>query len=182
MTEQRVSFRYARAILEAAVQEGVADKIFGDFFVIHKILNESKELRAITSSPVLQHHRKEKIYDELFKDRISPLAMSFIHFLLDKKRGELIRDVIAQYELQYNLMNNKLPVEIFTSIALPDELKAKIVKELADWTKKTILPEFKVQQDLKGGIMIKVDDWVYDATFKNQLESLYKTLAESGAI
>ena len=180
MTEQRVSFRYARAILETAVQEKVSDKIFGDFLVVNDILADSRELRVLTSSPVLQHWKKKEVYQAVFEGRISTLTLNFLMFLLDKKRGDLIPSIIAQYVIQYNIMNNKLPVEIYSAIELNDNIKQKIVNELEDWTQKTILPDFKLQPELKGGMMIKVDDWVYDASLKNQLEILYKKLADEG--
>jgi len=181
MFEQRVSFRYARAIIETAVQEGVADTLYLDFSFIHKVLNDNRELRTIIASPVLQHWKKKGLIKEIFQEKISVLSLDFLLFLLDKKRGELILSIISQFEIQYNILNNKLPVEIFSAIGLTDEIKNKIIKEMSEITHKTILPEYKVQPELIGGLMVKVDDWVFDATFKNQLAILFKKLSDDAS-
>jgi F-type H+-transporting ATPase subunit delta len=179
MTEQRVSSRYARAILQSAIQEGNSDKIYEDFQDVFKVVNESNELRTLTASPVFQIWKKKKIYEEIFKDHVSDLTFKFIIMLLDKRRGELILSIIKQYESQYNKLNNRLTVDIFTAIEPTEEIKNKITNALTEWTKKVILPQFTVKADLKGGIIIKISDWVFDASIKHQLELLYKELVNT---
>ncbi len=178
MTEQRVSSRYARALLDTAVAENVADKIFEDFRIVNTVLEESHELRVFTSSPVIQHWRKKGVYKEIFEGNISTLTMAFLTFLLDKKRGELIRSIIVQYDDQYNRMMNRLPVEFTSALGLNDDLKKKLSEKIAEVTKKEVLPKYKTDPALQGGVLVRIDDVVYDSSILHQLELLYKKLAE----
>jgi F-type H+-transporting ATPase subunit delta len=178
MLEYKVSYRYAKALIDTAVKQGVADQIFEDFKKVDETYNMSRELRSLTKSPVFQQWRKKKIYNEIFtQEKISPLTLNFLIMLIDKRRGELIPSIIAQYIAQYNIRNNKLVVEIQTAIEPSEEIKDKLINRLADMFKKTILPKYSVNKDLKSGLLIKIDDWVFDATLKNQLNILYKELA-----
>jgi len=179
MTEQRVSSRYARALLETAIEGKVSDIIFEDFIIVDTTIRNSHELRVFTASPVVQHWLKIKVFNEVFEGKISKLTMTFLKFLLDKKRGELIQSIIVQYEDQYNRLNNKLPVEFESSLALNNEIKKNLIEKVANITQKEIIPEFKVDESLKGGVMVRIDDKVYDATIKHQLELLFKTLVKN---
>src|SRR3972149_2902290 len=106
MMEHRVSFRYARALLDSAKKEGVTDIIFNEFQQVKRTFEMSRELRQLAASPVIQILRKKKILDMIFKEiKISDLTLSFIIFLIDKRRGNLILSIISEYELQYNLLN-----------------------------------------------------------------------------
>lgn len=182
MIEQRVSFRYARALLETAVEGKVADQIHSDFSIIDSTLHESHEFRVFTASPVIQHWRKKQVYTDVFKDKISPLTMNFLLFLLDKKRGELIRSIIYQYEVQYNVINNRIPVEFVSVVELTDELKKGLESKVAEVTKKTVLPSYSIKQELLGGMLIKIDDKVFDSSISHQLELLHKKLVDVGQI
>jgi F-type H+-transporting ATPase subunit delta len=178
MNEQRVSSRYARALLETAREEGLSDKILADLEDVRNTINQSHELRAMTLSPVIQFWRKKKIYQELFESRLHKLTLNFIMLLTEKNRENLIPDICFQYEAQYNELNNILPIEIDSAVELPEKIKEKIVDKIGKRTNKKIIPDYKIDTALKGGVLIKINDWVYDASVKNQLEILFKKLAD----
>jgi F-type H+-transporting ATPase subunit delta len=161
MTEYRVSTRYARALLETAVKGGFEDIIYTDFLKVREVFGLSDELFSFVSSPVF--------------------PMDFLQLLIDKRRGGLIKSIIIQYENQYNVIKKRLPVEIESAIDLSDPIKATLLAKITDYSKQTVLPEYKVNTDLKGGLRLRIGDWVFDASIKNQLEVLYKKLAEGQA-
>ena len=176
MFEQRVSGRYARSLLTAAKAEGLEDIVYEDMQYINAVVDQCKEMKAMTLSPTIQHWRKKNAFEEVFKGKINKLTLEFL-FLLTKKKRELIIDsIIYQYERQYNTLKNRQEAEIFSALELSDDLRNDIVKRLSEMTKKTILPEYIVEPSIKGGLMVKIGDWVYDASIKNQLENLHDSL------
>jgi F-type H+-transporting ATPase subunit delta len=178
MLEYKVSYRYAKALIETAVKQGVSDQIFEDFKKVDETYKMSRELRSLTVSPVFQQWRKKKIYNEVFsQEKISQLTLNFLIMLIDKRRGELIPSIVAQYIVQYNILNNKLVVEIQSAVELTDDLKNKIISRLTEWSNKTILPNYIINKSLKSGLLVRIDDWVFDASLRNQLNILYKELA-----
>ena len=179
MREHRVSFRYAKALLDSAQKEGVADTIFEDFQKVKMTFEMSDELQSLAASPVFQLWRKKKIFEEIFKEEsISKMTMDFLLLLVDKRRGSLILSIISEYETQYNIANKRLPISVYSAIDLDDNSKDSIIKKVSENTQMTILPEYFVDEKLKGGIVIRIRDWVYDASIKNQLKLLHKKLAE----
>lgn len=179
MTEQRVSFRYAKALLETATKGLVAETIFNDFQKVALTMELSRELRVFTASPVVQQWKKKKIFTEVFNEvKISELTLTFLILLIDKRRGNLILDIIKQYEIQYNRLMNKLSVIITSAVELSDEIKQRIIDRLSLITGKQILADFKTNIDIQGGIIVRIDDWVFDASVKNQLSNLFKQLSE----
>ena len=179
MTEQRVSSRYARALLDTALQVGIAESVFEDFKKVRASLDASREFKSITASPVFQLWRKKKIYKELFAEiKISDLTLNFLLLLIDKRRGVLISSIVEEYQKQFEILENRLQVEITSAIELTEEIKSKLIDKLSEWTHKTILSTYKIEPSIKGGLIVKIDDWVYDASIKNQLEILYTLLSE----
>lgn len=177
MTEQKVSHRYALALLETAKLEGLVENIYKDLKFIRHTIEQSKDLKNLTFSPVIPYWRKKKIYEAIFSDKLNPLTFKFIDLLTDKRREKLLPDICYQYEVLYDTLNNILPVEIESAIELSEEIKNKITKKIEKNTNKKVIPDFKINKFIKGGLLVKIQDWVYDASLKNQLEILFKKLS-----
>jgi F-type H+-transporting ATPase subunit delta len=179
MNEQKVSHRYARALFDIAQSEGLIEEVYKDFQTISSALGASRELVALTKNPVFQQWRKKKIYKEIFGDKkVSDLSLNFLILLLDKRRGELIPNIVEQYKIIYNLFNKIQPLTVFSAIELTPEMQSSITKKLDEKTQMHTQPVFKVDPAVKGGIMVRIGDWVFDGTIRNQLVDLYKQLAE----
>jgi F-type H+-transporting ATPase subunit delta len=177
MKEHRVSYRYARALIESSKEKGLADKIYEDFQKIKFTFEISRELRQLAASPVFQLLRKKKIIEEIFnEEKISKMTMDFLMLLIEKRRGNLILSIISEFEEQYNIMNNLLPIKVYSAIELNDEIKKEVVNKVTERTKMQVIPNYFTDPSLKGGILVRIGDWVFDASLKNQLKNLHKSL------
>lgn len=177
MTEYKVSNRYARALLETAREEKVLDEVFSDFKTIDDVVSQSRELQVFIKSPIVQFWKKKKVFTELFGPFVSKLTMSFILLLANKRREALLLSIMEQFITQYNVLKNRLPVKIFSAVELNEDVRKKVVMKLESTTGKTVLPDFQLDESIKGGIVVRIDDWVFDASVRNQLEVLFKKLA-----
>ncbi len=179
MSEQKVSLRYAKAIIETAEAEKLTDLLYKDLIFVRGICESSHELKVFIKSPVVHEKKKDRIIDEICKGKIDPITLNFLKFMITKGRGELILDVIEQYENLYFKLNNKIRVDITSAVELNEELKNEIIKKIAENTKQTVLPDFNIKKDIKGGLLVKIHDWVFDATLKSQLQQLYNRLSSN---
>jgi len=179
MAEQKVSYRYAKAILDTAKSEGQEERVYEDFRLVNLILKYVPELMSIAKKPLISSLRKKKLYNEIFSEKVSQLTLNFFLFLVDKDRDYLIPSIIKQYERLYFELKNILPVEIFLARDFDDELKNKLVKKLEETTGKKVIPRFIIDPKIIGGFKIKIEDWVFDTTLKNKLDSLYQELVSN---
>ncbi|HRP02031.1 MAG TPA: ATP synthase F1 subunit delta [Candidatus Kapabacteria bacterium] len=176
MTEKKVSIRYAKAIFEVAKEREILERCYNDMVFVKNIINSHRELRVILKSPVINKIKKKAILDNLFKQQIHEMTFNFFDLLTDKQREALIVDVIDQYiELYYNEMKIQI-VDITSANELTDTLKQKITAKLTEITGKTIKPNYSINTDIKGGLLLKMDNWVYDATIARQLHLLKEQL------
>jgi F-type H+-transporting ATPase subunit delta len=179
MTEKRVSSRYAKAIIETANAANLTDLLFKDFMYIRDVCNASKELKSFIKSPVVNEHSKINAFDEIFNGKINEITLNFIKFLIKKGRGDYLLFIIAEFEELYNKLNNRIKVEVVSAIELDEDEQKKIVDKITENIKKTILPDFKKNDDIIGGLQVRIEDWVFDASLKSQLNDLYDRLSKN---
>lgn len=177
MFEERISYRYAKAILDTARESNLEDVLFRDFQFVDKVFSTS-ELISMARKPIVPLPKKKHIYKEIFSNKISDLALSSIFFLTDKGRDYLIRSIISQYQKLYYINKGFLPVEIFFAVEVSDEIKNRIINKIEENTSKKIVPKIAINPNIIGGFILKIDDWVYDASLKNKVNALYEELTK----
>lgn len=172
MKQERASLRYARALLENAIETSQAETVLEDLNRIEHSLNSIRELHNLVHSPIIPEYKKKEIFKEVYKDMISELTLRFLLLLADKNREELILSIKSEFFKLYNKEYNRQPVTVYSAHELSDDLMKLLIGKLENMTQKKILPTFKIDKTLKGGIKIKIDDVIYDASLENQLQQL----------
>lgn len=176
MREQRVSSRYAKALSVLALEQGIEEDIVADKNYILRSLASSRELRTTLNSPIISSYKKKAILKELFESEVSTLMMNFLLLVEDKNRENILSNILEEFTKDYNIRHNQVPVVINSAYELSDEMKDKTVSRMNEITGMTILPEFKLDANIIGGITIRYDDYIFDASVKSQLEKLHRSL------
>ncbi len=178
MAEQRVSARYALALLNTAKPENLVDAVFNDLVFVEQHITASKDFKNLVKSPVITHWQKKNIFKEMFESNLHKLTLNFFMLLIDKRRESLLYDIIKQYNKLYNELNNLLEVSITSANDLSEDVKNLISQKLTEITNKKIISKYSIDKSLKGGVQINIDGWVYDASIAGMLDKLHKSLVE----
>ena len=95
-------------------------------------------------------------------------------YILDKKRMENIRNIVAEYLKIYYEKNQILDVEATFAVEPSELQKEKLIDKLMKKTGKKINLEVKIDKSIIGGGIIKIGDQVTDGSIRKELNSLRK--------
>jgi F-type H+-transporting ATPase subunit delta len=107
------------------------------------------------------------------------MTVSFLRLLVDKKRIDILSDIVVCYRQLMDEALKKVRVNVKTAYALSDDLKSFISSSLEKSIGKKV--EMTVEEDpsLIGGVVIGVGDTLYDGSIKNQLNNMRNLLGEA---
>ncbi len=176
MSEKRVSIRYARALFNTAKDLNIEDVVLNDCNHVSSTISHSKELRTFFKSPVIRYDKKQIVISELFAKEINVLTLNFLNLITSKHRESLIVDIIVEYKNLYNEKKGIINVEIATAIDIDATMKSEIEAKLHSITNKKVIAAYSVKPEIKGGVTVQINDWVYDGSVANQLKQLYNDL------
>lgn len=108
------------------------------------------------------------------KREIDIITKRLVKFLAQNGSLNLSSKLTNEYCNYYNKTENILDVEVITSRLLSEAQKEKFVGKLNDTFKKKINAEFKTDEDLIGGFVIKTQDCLLDGSLLKSLKSLNK--------
>ena len=98
--------------------------------------------------------------------------------LIEANRTDALCEVLNQYEKSYNENNNIVKPIIISAIELNEQQKNKIVEKLQNKMIKTILPEYQINPEIIGGLVIELEDKTIDCSLKTKFENMKKQLTK----
>ncbi|MCF6271422.1 MAG: ATP synthase F1 subunit delta [Melioribacteraceae bacterium] len=176
MSSFNISTRYANALMEFADEKKSLEQVSDDMIMLEDTLSKSKELKVVLKSPVINKDKKESIIKEIFAEKIDSLTLDFILFVNKKNRENLLFDISKRYNEIRNIKLNRVEAEVISSIEFSDNQKIVLQQQLKELSSKEVIPSFKTDDSLIGGFTVKINDTVIDASVKQQLKKLRKSL------
>lgn len=172
MSDINVALRYAKPIMELALEKGILESIYEDMLLFKKTCDGHKELVAILKNPIIRGYKKYQILKTLFQGKVNPLTLSLFEIMGRKNRESVLYSVSQEFVNLYNQEKGIVHVKLISAVPLPDSLKNEIHEKLAKEMKKTILMEEALSPSLIGGFVIQIGNSQIDNSIKNSLQKL----------
>lgn len=169
--------RYSRALFQLAQQQNLIDPIHQDFKNFLELVKQSSELRQFLNMPL--DLKRERLLIDLLKDQFSKLFLDFLILVLKNRRFNLIEQIFADYERQIDQLYNRISVQAITAIPMPEDKLAECEKEIASAISAEVRLENQVDPSILGGIILRLDDRVYDASLMAQFKKLKAQLIQN---
>ena len=81
----RVANRYAKAVLEYALQQNALEGVFADMTLIDKTIKQNKDLERMLISPIVKTTVKKNVLTKIFRT-ITPETQRLFELLLENRR------------------------------------------------------------------------------------------------
>jgi ATP synthase F1 delta subunit len=169
---------YARALFEVAKEHGVLDQIREQLGQFAEALNDTRELAIFFFSPYFSSEEKKDGLKRLIEGA-EPAFMNFLEALIERHRMPAIFRIRARYEVLWDQENKLLPVEVTSAVGLDDSTVRSIGERIGEQTGNKIELSTVVDPDILGGIVLRVGNFILDASIKNRLEQLRKQVAQA---
>jgi F-type H+-transporting ATPase subunit delta len=179
MSELTVGSRYAKSLIDLAIEQKSLEEVRGDMELFVQTLKANHELQSVLSNPIISHDKKIKILDAIFAGKVGKATIGFFKIMINKSRGEVLYYTGQEFINQYNLKKNIVKAKITSAVELSEANK----KTVTDLVKAevggncSIILETKVDPTLIGGFILTVGDRQIDNSIANSLKKLKNEFA-----
>jgi F-type H+-transporting ATPase subunit delta len=174
MSEVKVSHRYALSLLEDSLNKKNLERVQSDMKLFSETLNENRNLVQALDNPVVRPEVKKNIVKDIFEKHISKETMTFLDFVIDKRRQNLLPSIAKQF---LELVDEHLgiaKVKVNVAYDFSSEQKKMLNEKLHTILNKKVELSFSIDPELIGGFVAQVGDTLYDASISHQLDLLRK--------
>lgn len=172
MDESAITVRYAKALFSLAKEKNQLETLREDMGLISAVCSESTEFNLFLKSPVVKTSKKMHIIQLIFQGKISALSLQFLELVTRNKREVFIplmcRNVLTRIRQEKNIKT----AVITTAQTIGEKLREKAAKILEKELGTEIELTAKINPQLIGGMILRIDDKQYDASVATQLKKL----------
>ncbi|MGZ4181197.1 MAG: ATP synthase F1 subunit delta [Solirubrobacteraceae bacterium] len=169
---------YARALFEVAKERDILDEIHDELGAFTDALVENRELAVFFFSPYFSTEEKKSGLVRAVTGA-DPAFMNFLAALLERHRMPVIFRIRARFEQLWDEENKLLPVEVTSSVELDKKIVQSIGERIGEQTRQKVELSSKVDPDILGGLVVRVGNFVLDASIRNRLNQLRKQVARA---
>ena len=175
MNDSKISVRYAKALFESALENEMLELVRNDMIEVQTI-SRVPEFQQLLLSRIIKESEKNRIVEELLKERTQSLTMSLMSLLIKNGREQYIPAIARNFgELFQNHKGIKAATFI-TAAPVSDAVKARVEKVFKEVMKSEIEMLCESNDDLIGGFIVRVDNRQYDASVASSLKRVKKEL------
>ncbi len=166
---------YAKALFEAAEEEGRLDAVERDLGAFVQALEESPELAAFLSNPQVDPAAKADLLAQLSEGG-DELVRNTLRLLAEKGRAGEIAQVYEELRRFLDRARGRIVVELTTANELSDDEARSIVEKIERASGRTVEATRTVDPSLIGGMILQAGSLRVDASVRGRLERLRREL------
>ena len=162
--------RYAKALFELAQEKNLVDKVHQDFENFLELVEENVDLRSFLNLPLARG--RKPILSDLLKEHFCELFFNFLLLVLKNKRFHLVEQIFEDFEKRIDSLKNRISAVAITAFPLPEDRLLEITREIASSLEAEVRLENEVDPAIIGGIILRLDDKIFNASISEQFKKL----------
>jgi ATP synthase F1 delta subunit len=169
---------YARSLFEVAKEHDKLDEVREQLGQFADALDSNRELAVFFFSPYFSTEEKKEGLRKLL-DGADPAVENFLELLIEKHRMPAIFRIRRELDQLWEKENKRLPVTITSAVDLDAATVKSIGDAIGEQTGQQVELTTNVDPDVLGGLVVRVGNSILDASIRNRLENLRRSVARA---
>ena len=174
------SERYSRALFEVAKEANELDKIENNIKIFRSLYISSQEIRNFIQNPTQTIETQKKMIN-LFVEKFSfsKILKNFFLLLIQKRRIFFIKKITDSFLRLCSIKRGEIKASLISSKILSQKEIEDLSTDLSNSMGSTIKFDYKVDEELIGGLKLQLGSFMIDTSIKNKLKKYEQAMIEN---
>lgn len=177
-----VARNYAEALLALGERHQAVAAYGALLDVVAGAVTSAPKLEAILASPRIPKERKKQLFREALAGHAPAPFVRFLEAVVQRGRQGLVRDIAREYEQLVDVHLGRVHAGVTTAHQVDAEMAEAIAAALAKMVGKEVLPHFRTDPKLLGGLVVRIGDRVLDGSLRRRLLRLRYRMLHARAV
>ena len=176
MRETTVARSYAEALFELGRRHDMLEAFGNALDVVNGLIETQPQIRAFLQAPTVEPERKKRVLTEAFRDRAPALFLNFLLLVVDKGRQRLLPEIGREYHALLDQHLGRVHVQVTVAREPDERLEEEVAAALSGMLSRTVVPHYRVDPRILGGLVVRYGDRVLDGSLRSRLNALRRQL------
>lgn len=176
-----IAARYATAVFELAKEGGALDALESDVDVLQGMLAESADFRDLISSPIYSRDAQGAAVTAIAKKAgLTDTVANTLALMASKRRLFVLPQLTRALRERIAAEKGEITADVTSAKALTQAQADKLAAALKAVVGKDVKMNTSVDEELIGGLVVKVGSKMIDTSIRSRLAALQNVMKEVG--
>ncbi len=170
----------SEALVQSAKDENKLDKVTSDIEDFFSVLSGTPELKNVLWSSTFELDERKGVTRDISSNRgYDNLTSNFLCLVLELDKFKSLLNSEEPFVQKLRKASGRIRAEVIMAATPSEEDLSRIKAKLREVMGQEVEVTSKVDPEIIGGIIAKVEDKVFDGSIKTQLERIKGVLSQS---
>lgn len=176
MRDSGVARNYAEALFDIGERAGESERYAELLDALAGAVSADEHIRQVLESPAVAKKARIAIVRRALEGRTPPRFLGWVEAVIRRGRPSLLGVMSREYQALLDIKFNRVQAGITLARKADPALQAEIVARLTTAIGKTVVPHFRENPALLGGVIIRVGDRVMDGSVRHRMVLLRRKM------
>ncbi len=177
MKSTKAASRYAKALLELAIEKNLVDQVAGDMKYLAEVSADNRDFELLLTSPVIKADKKISIFESLF-GQFEEVTTMFLNLVTKKGRESLLPNIAWSFDMLVKEYKGIVSVQLVSATKLNDATRKLILEKVGASVEGELEINEIIDESLIGGFIVRMGDKQIDASISSQFNNLKQRLTK----
>ncbi len=172
MNRNRVTVRYAKALIELASEQNILEEIDANIRLLYAVLDQIKSFNAFICNASQNKKLKYEAIMSTFGGQFHELTTKFLQLVFISNREEYLKDICRNFIQMAKKTNGIITASLTTAAEMNEEVTAQIMTKFEQELNTKLEYTCKIDPELLGGFIFTIGGLQYDASLANKIKSI----------
>lgn len=177
MSAEIVANRYASALFQLAKEAGSIIQCLNELELVENVYKTTPKFHQILIHPKIPTKKKMDLVKNSFAGNVSESVLNTLLLIIERGRANIILAFIDKFKQLAYEEQEMAQAKVYSVKPLSEEYIQAISEVFAKKVgKEKLIIENIVDEDLIGGLKIRIGNRIFDGSIKGQLDRLHRQL------
>ncbi len=167
-----VATAYAKPLLELAREQNQAEAVGEELRGLKEVVDSNPDFAEFLANPAVSEAERGEVLKRTFDGRVSPLLSNFLRVLNTRGRLGVLSQISDAYDELLDELFGKVEVDVTVAQRLGPEELEEVRRRVSEALGKDAVVHQYVDESIIGGLLLRVQDRLIDASVRSQLRTL----------
>jgi F-type H+-transporting ATPase subunit delta len=165
--------RYAVALFALAEEQSAESEVEADMDRLKELFEGSVEFRQLTESPILDSNQQREGISVVAQElALHKMVRNFLGVLTVNRRLDQLVAAISNFKKLAATKRGEVTATVVSAAALTETQNNDLAAKLKAIVGREVLFETEVNEELLGGLVVRIGSQVVDSSIRTKLENL----------
>lgn len=176
MRDSAIARNYAEALFEAGERADASERFAELLDALAGAIASDDRIRTALESPRVPKGTKLAIMRDALEGRTPPAFQRWVEAVVRRGRQSLFAAISHEMQALLDVKFNRVHAGVTLARRVDTALQDQITRLLSEALGKTVVPRFREDPALLGGVVVRIGDRVIDGSVRRRVKALRRTM------